>query len=228
LNPALAGSAGPGVAAPGGSFGAPPGVGAPFPGTMPTQQMSGPGMMPVVPPVGGGFAPQATATQVTTAMGGMSLGAAPVAPAGYSAPQTQNFAPAQYQAQQSPMMSAQSPMAQANMMINPAYQCPKEWMRTTLNAIPQNTDLATKSQVPLGVIVHPMAEVPDKEVRRSFFLLRDLFVDTQLSGSHQCRAAHHFPTPFSAFSCFLNPEMNISTSGRQNNSFAFFLGLCLI
>lgn len=151
MNPALAGTA-----PSGGSYGGGPApVASPFPAAMPLVPTAGP-VAP--PPTGFQPAPAGPVGPVTAAMGGMSLGAAPtmavppaVAP-GYATP---GSAPAAYP----------TALSQASMMINPAYQCPKEWMRTTLNAIPQSTELANKSQVPFGVIVHPLAEVPDKEVR---------------------------------------------------------------
>jgi hypothetical protein len=48
-------------------------------------------------------------------------------------------------------------------------------LRLTVNVLPQTMDLATKSGLPLGAVIHPLAEVPGKEVRvidsNSIFLL---------------------------------------------------------
>lgn len=194
LNPALAGSAGSGVVAPGSMGPSPVGVpGVPLQPTQPmgvAQPMANP-MVPMAAPVGGFSQPD-----LSRQMGAMSLQPASAAPAGYTAPQTQNFGQNGYQTQAPGMMAAPSAMAQASMMINPAYQCPKEFMRMTLNAIPQSTDLANKSQIPLGVVVHPLAEVPDHEVRffrHGFFLLIQGLVD------FSCQRQYRRPISFIKF-----------------------------
>jgi len=48
--------------------------------------------------------------------------------------------------------------------INPAYQCPKTFMRLTTGCIPQTSDLWSKCTLPVGAVLHPMAEDPDFQV----------------------------------------------------------------
>lgn len=50
-------------------------------------------------------------------------------------------------------------------LLNPASQCPKEFLRMTVNVMPQTVDLLNKSNLPLGAIIQPLAEPKEKPVR---------------------------------------------------------------
>ncbi len=45
-------------------------------------------------------------------------------------------------------------------------QCPPTFMRMTINAVPDSSNLLSKCNIPFGCVVHPMAESSKKEVPR--------------------------------------------------------------
>eukprot|EP01090_Pellita_catalonica_P015922 TRINITY_DN441_c0_g1_i4.p1 TRINITY_DN441_c0_g1~~TRINITY_DN441_c0_g1_i4.p1 ORF type:complete len:813 (-),score=121.47 TRINITY_DN441_c0_g1_i4:54-2492(-) len=77
---------------------------------------------------------------------------------------------------------------------NPAYQCPPEFLRMTINAAPENAALADSTRIPFGCIVHPMATPKSGSIP----------VISSASGIIRCRKCR----------IYINPFVNFQENGR--------------
>ena len=48
--------------------------------------------------------------------------------------------------------------------VLPQQQCPLIYQRMSLNSVPDSSNLLTKSAIPFGAAIHPMAEATNPEV----------------------------------------------------------------
>jgi hypothetical protein len=62
----------------------------------------------------------------------------------------------------SPPLPTQVATPDVNVMFTSEVQAPRQFIRMTVNAIPKTMELQTKSGIPLGCVIHPLAE--DKQV----------------------------------------------------------------
>jgi len=71
-------------------------------------------------------------------------------------------------------------------------QCPPLYMRMTMNAVGNSTNLINKSGIPFGVVIHPLAEPQTKEDKIPV-------VNFGVSGIVRCRRCRGYINPFVSF-----------------------------
>jgi len=116
---------------------------------------------------------------------------------GTSAPATSNIAFQQSQAQNTANTSNTSSSNNTSgepipLSIGTHVQCPPLYMRMSLNAVPNSTNLLNKAGIPFGVIVHPLAQPLTKEDKIPV-------VNFGVSGIVRCRRCRSYINPFVAF-----------------------------
>eukprot|EP01114_Cavostelium_apophysatum_P023174 TRINITY_DN864_c0_g1_i2.p1 TRINITY_DN864_c0_g1~~TRINITY_DN864_c0_g1_i2.p1 ORF type:complete len:800 (+),score=151.47 TRINITY_DN864_c0_g1_i2:45-2444(+) len=71
-------------------------------------------------------------------------------------------------------------------------QCPRTYLRMTLNAVPSSTNLLNKSNIPLGCVIHPMARPLTTEDQIPI-------INFGASGILRCRRCRGYINPFVSF-----------------------------
>ncbi|TGZ82761.1 hypothetical protein EX30DRAFT_316534 [Ascodesmis nigricans] len=141
---------------------------------------------------------------VTQQFGNMAMGGAPAQP-GMMAPQPQGMQTAHTLNQLIPVDLMQTPFdpreidappppivlpANASLTPNPNSNCPPQYMRSTLNAVPTTHHLLKKSKLPFALIIQPYTSLRDEEDPVP------LVSDTVISRCRRCRS---YINPFATF-----------------------------
>lgn len=133
--------------------------------------------------------------QLTNQVGQMSMNAQGVPMQPFTPGQSPQFVqqPTQGQFKTQSMPSTQSSQGEAiPLSIAPQTQCPATYMRMTTNAVANTSNLLTKSNIPLGCVIHPMAQPVTVDDRIPV-------VNFGISGIVRCRKCRSYINPFVAF-----------------------------